>query len=77
MNGFNEGMISILKQGTYCYKGNEYKIIKLVKMKSPVTNVWFDAVEYVAIKPKDDWMGSYVRSVADFLDKFTVVSEAD
>lgn len=57
----------------YSYKGKNYKVIKIVKFKSVVTNVWFDGVEYQPLyeMPKGEWEGSFVRPLDDFLNLFT------
>ena len=62
----------LLKNPFRTYKDKDYKVIKLVKIKSVVTNVWFDGVEYQALYdvPKDQWAGSFVRPLEDFLSKF-------
>jgi hypothetical protein len=57
----------------FSYKGKNYKVIKLVKIKSVVTNVWFDGVEYIPLydMPKGEWSGSFVRPLSDFLNLFS------
>lgn len=63
----------MLKNPFYSYKGKNYKVIKLVKIKSVVTNVWFDGVEYEPLykMPPGEWEGSFVRPLEDFLNKFS------
>lgn len=63
----------MLKNPFYSYKGKHYKIIELVKIKSVVTNVWFDGVAYQPLyeMPEGEWEGSFVRPLEDFLNKFS------
>jgi hypothetical protein len=70
----------ILRQHRFEYKDKPYKVIKAVKMKSVVTNVWFDAIEYVADYPQefcsnDSWFGSFVRPLEDFASKFKPIEQ--
>lgn len=57
----------------YSYKDKDYKVIKIVKIKSVVTNVWFDGVEYVPLYEihLNEWQGSFVRPLSDFINLFS------
>jgi hypothetical protein len=61
----------------YSYKGKDYKVIKIVKFKSVVTNVWFDGVEYIPLyeMPKGEWEGSFVRPISDFINLFSPTTQ--
>jgi hypothetical protein len=61
----------ILHTVFFSYKGKDYKVIKLVRTRIGAT---FElGVEYQALYDVGplDWSGSFVRTVPDFLLKFT------
>lgn len=55
----------------YKYIGSSkiYTFIRAVKMKSPVTRAWIDAVLYIG-EPKDGETPVYVREWGEFFKKF-------
>lgn len=67
----------LIDEPWYSYKGKDYKIIKIVKIKSVVTNQWFDGVEYQPLydMPPGEWDGSFVRPIANFLELFSPTPE--
>lgn len=71
--------IETIKTKYFSYKGKFYKVIKLVKIKSVVTNVWFDGIEYVPMYDLEfnQWTGSYVRPYEDFKSKFSPMTEEE
>lgn len=68
-----EQHLEILKTQFYSYKEKDYKVIKIVMIKSVVTNVWFPGVEYQALYdvPQGQWEGSFIRPVANFIELFS------
>jgi hypothetical protein len=55
------------EKGRYTYKGFTYKIIEFTSLKHPETRDWIPAVIY----EKEDKKRIYVRTEADFLERFT------
>lgn len=72
-----EDVLGLMKIMFFSYKGKDYKVIKLVKIKSPLPGQWFTGVEYQSLydMPKNEWQGSFVRTIDDFIEKFSPTSQ--
>lgn len=67
--------LDILKTKFYSYKGQDYEVIKFVKMKDVVNGIWVFAVEYKRVDTEIGWEGSFVRYLPDFAMKFKPTDE--
>lgn len=53
--------------GAYTYKGQNYYVQRIVKLKHPVNRRWIDAIEYCT----EDEREYYVREKKEFMQRFT------
>lgn len=59
---------TVLNYLFYSYKGREYRVIGIVKMKNPATGIWVNAVQYQLYNDQNSPV--YVRESEDFIKKF-------